>query len=150
MVGRELRVAEAEPLHDAGPHAFDHDVGLRDQRASDGHAFGGLEVQAQPELVAVEGVEQRAVVADPRRAERASEFALGRLDLDHAGAHVGQQHRAGGPGADLREVDDLQALECSAQHGDVSFMVQFGWRLKAPWAVAMTVPSSATSSALAK
>ena len=72
--------------------------------------------------------------------EAAAELALGRLDLDDARAHVGQQHRAGGAGADLGEVDDRQAVECGAQHGDVSLSASVRhWRLKAPWAVAMTV-----------
>jgi hypothetical protein len=57
-----------------------------------------------------------AVFADPRRAQLTAELTLRRFDLDDAGAHVGEQHRASRAGADMREVEDGQSVEGMAQH----------------------------------
>ncbi|MNT08997.1 hypothetical protein D3C72_1437580 [compost metagenome] len=112
----QLCMAEPEAFHYPRAHALHHDVGARDQAACHGHAVGGLEVERHAQLVAVEAVEQRAVVAEPAGAQPAAKLAAGRLHLDDPGAHVGQQHGAGRPGADLGEVDDGQAVQCVAQH----------------------------------
>ena len=43
------------------------------------------------------------------RPDLARRIAVGRLDLDHLGAELGQEHRAVGPGAELLERQDAHA-----------------------------------------
>src|SRR4029077_4146085 len=64
-----------------------------------------LEIEHETALVAVERDKAHAlVVADRRR--RTTHVALRRFDLDHVGAHVGEQ-RAGKRACDeIRELDD--------------------------------------------
>ena len=58
-------------------------------------------------------------VVRAKRAEMARGIAVDRLDLDHACALVGQQHRAIGTGQHLGEVDHLQAGEGAGDVGHV-------------------------------
>src|SRR6478672_5948400 len=75
------------------------------------------EVDPDAALVAVDrevvgrGPRAVGVAADPRRPPTARRVALGRLELDHVGAEVAQEHRAVRPGEDRRAVDDAQAGE---------------------------------------
>jgi hypothetical protein len=73
-------------------------------------ALGGVDVDDDAFLVAVEGAEEAD--ADPRQGARL--VAAGRLDLDHLGAEVGQDHPAGGPHHHVRELDDADAIEGQA------------------------------------
>ena len=73
-------------------------------------AIRGFQVQHEAAFAAIDRVEGRALGADrpdhlPRR------IAGWRLDLDHVGAEVREQHRAEGPGHELRDVQDAHALQ---------------------------------------
>ena len=73
-------------------------------------ACGALQVEHQAALVAVERGEAHALaVADRRRG--AAHVAARRLDLDHVGAHVGEQRAAQRAGDEVRQLDDADAGE---------------------------------------
>ena len=74
--------------------------------------LGLLEIEREGLLVAVDAEEIRAFGADERRSPPARIVAAaGLLDLDHARAHVGEQHRAERARQHAREVDDEQAFQ---------------------------------------
>ncbi len=73
-----------------------------------------LEVERERLLVAIEGLEELAVVrAEEVRPDAARHVAAAcpMLDLDHLGAHVGQMARAVRPGAVLLDRENAQAFE---------------------------------------
>ena len=132
----EHRVREAQPGQAADAVVLHEHVRAREEPAQ--HLAPGLrlEVQAQASLVAVDrevvgrlarvagnsarvalGIRQRPAsgCAGERRSPGARAVALGRLDLDHVGAEVGQQHRAVGPGEHGREVAHDDAREWSGR-----------------------------------
>ena len=73
-----------------------------------------LEVERERLLVAIEGLEELAVVR-PKEirpdAARHVAAACPMLDLDHLGAHVGEVARAVRPGAVLLDRENAQAFE---------------------------------------
>src|SRR5213078_146194 len=69
--------------------------------------LGALQIEHQRALAAVPADE-----AEGRHAER---IAVGRLDLEHLGAEVGEQHGAEGAGDEARQVEDTDALEARAR-----------------------------------
>ena len=109
-------MAEAEPLHHAGPEILQHDVGREAQGARRREICGVLQVEDDRALVAIDRSEVLGVARRLRGGRRAGErrplahpVALGRLDLDHVGAQVGEQHPAERAGGDLAELDDADA-----------------------------------------
>jgi hypothetical protein len=103
---------KAQPVHHAGPEVLDDDVGALEQLAEDLLALVRLHVQRQAALVAVEHREVEAV--DVRQVAQlgARDVAPARLlDLDHVGAHPGEQLRAHRPGLDVGHVDDPDPCE---------------------------------------
>ena len=108
VVARQGRVVEAEPLHHARAEVLDHDVGLRRQLGGEALAVLGLQVEDDALLAAVH---RRVVGADAAALRRplADHVAVGRLDLHHLGAGVGEHAGAHRPRHDDREVDDLEA-----------------------------------------
>ena len=81
----------------------------------DAPAFGLLEVERDALLVAIRAEEVGALAADERRSPRACLIAVaGPLDLDDAGAHVGQHHRAVGAGQYSRQIEDGEAAQGAA------------------------------------
>ena len=100
----------------AGPVVLEHDVGREREARAPLALRRILEVEHDRALVAVhrrEVLAERASVSRTATAAAIAEAvaAVGRLDLDHVGAHVGQQHPAERAGGDLAELDDLDALE---------------------------------------
>ena len=92
----ELRVREAHALHDPRPEVLPDDVGLTHEVVEDFAAPVAREIERQRLLVPVDREEvRRLAVGQERRAHHAHRIAAVRiLDLDHLGAHVGEQHRA--------------------------------------------------------
>ena len=135
-VGRgDVVVAEAEAGEPAGPEVLHHDVGAA--RRAPGRASRSLvvlEVEGDRALVAVDAEVVRRDAVAHRRLPGAGVVTGRRLDLDHLGAEVGQQHRGVGAGQDPREVGDQQPgkrsgrsvghggplLGCGQVSGDVS------------------------------
>jgi hypothetical protein len=111
---RERVVAKAELFHRAAAIVFGDYVALR------GHALERfargrqLEVERDAALVAVHRHERSGFAVDFRPVHAPCIVAArDALDLDHVGAHVREQHAAGGTRHDLRELDHLQAGERS-------------------------------------
>src|SRR5207302_7648933 len=89
---------------------LDHDNGGRDQPLDDLDRLRSLQVEDDALLPRVELAEGSAGAVAQRRA-RPHHVALGRFELDHLGAEIGQEPRAMRPGDRRREIDDPQAVE---------------------------------------
>jgi len=83
---RQIGVAAAQPVHGAGCVVFQNEVGGGRQPVEQGPALVGFQIDGEAALVAVEGQKKSRGKADapPRR------VAVGRFDLDHVGAEVGE------------------------------------------------------------
>jgi hypothetical protein len=115
--GDEPRVRGGEGVGlDAGPPrglrgaVLDEDVGRRPQALQQRDAGRPLEIDREAALVAVHGQEPggcagRPLPLEPRRR------APGRLDPDHVGAHVGEQHGAECARQDVRQVEHAETAE---------------------------------------
>jgi len=92
LAGADLGVTETEALQNPRAEVLDHHVGALDQAVDDLAGLGVLEVDGEQPLVAVGAEVERADTIDIGVGSRpvALEGALGRLDLDYIGAHVGQ------------------------------------------------------------
>src|SRR5690349_7699116 len=89
------RVSKPETVHRARAEVFDENVGARDKRVEDRAAARMLEVERDAFFVAVDAEEIGALALDEGGTPAACIVPLARLfDLDDAGAHVGQHHRA--------------------------------------------------------
>ena len=74
--------------------------------------LGVLQIERQTLLVPVDAEEVRAFFTDEGRSPPARVVAAaGLLDLDDPRAHVGEQHRAVGPGQHARQIDDEQPVQ---------------------------------------
>ena len=113
MPRAQRRVIEAELRQRSRTEVLDDHVALRDQPLEQARALRVLEVERDAFLVAVDA--QEIARSRPRGTagpHAARVVALARLlDLDHARAHVGEQHRAVGTGEDAREVEHGDAVE---------------------------------------
>src|SRR5713101_2758837 len=106
--------------HRARGKIFDHHVGRLQELYQHRAALGRIGVERQALLVAVEVAEKAAAEA----AQLARAIAVHRLDLDHLGAQVGQDHAARRPEDGMAEFDDTDALEGRFDtHCDVSLSV---------------------------
>ena len=104
-------VIDAEAELDVGAVILDQDVGALDQAAEDGEAVGMLQVDRDAALVAVEVLEIGIVARGEIGLGAGVGIALAHLDLDDAGAPIGELARAGGAGARPRQVEDGEALQ---------------------------------------
>ena len=112
MPRSERVVIEAELRQRSRTEVLDDHVALRDQLLEQPPSLRVLEVDGDAFLVAIDAQEVRAFAFEERRAPGARIVAFARLfDLDHARAHVGQQHRAVGTREDAREVEHGDAVE---------------------------------------
>src|SRR5947208_2679884 len=119
----ELRVREAQALHDAGAEIFPDHVRLTDELVEHLAATLAVEVERERFLVAIDRQEvRRLAVGQERRAHAPHRVAAIRiLDLDHLGALVGEQHRAVRSREHTREVEDANAFE------ELHFASHRGW-----------------------
>ena len=94
-------IAEPETIERAGSEVLDEDVRRCRQRAHQCRALGALQVDRDRAFVAIDEVER------PERTGFgfATGFAIERLDLDHVGAEIGEQHRAISARNDVGTVD---------------------------------------------
>ena len=115
-------VVEAELCRLIAAQIVHHRIGTRDQIGEDLAALRMLQVEREAALVEVEALVKEAVVIPQKiRPGRAREVAagVGILNLDDIGAHVGEEHRAIGPGAELLERQD--AHPCQRLRGHIGF-----------------------------
>ena len=115
-VGRSQLVRrEAEPLGDAGPEVLDQHVGrCRSRRRNVADPCGEPRSIARPSLPRLLLAISELMPPRPKFGQRAQHLAAdARLDLDHLGALIGQEHRGPRTADHLREVDDPDALERS-------------------------------------
>ena len=101
--GEEDVGTEAEALHASGAEVLDDDVGILRQLHEDGLALGTLEIERQRALVAMQVLEVEAVALAAHRVD----VVVGRrLDLDDAGAPVGELARCRRSGAVRGQIED--------------------------------------------
>ena len=109
-------VAQARAIEHAAAEVLDHDVAVRGELADDALAFGVLQVEREPALVAVGEAELRRAVPPAvvvvHLADDAEGIEIGaRFDLDHVGAEIGQHGRGVGAGRQQAEIEDAHAGE---------------------------------------
>ena len=106
----QLLVPQGERVHGAGAIVLDQDVRARGQGPEDLLPARFLQVEDDAALVAVDAPEAGTLGAAASR-HRARGVAVRRLDLDHVGAQVPEEHRAEGAGHDLGRVEDADPVE---------------------------------------
>ena len=106
---QHVGVAEAPVLHRAGLEVLDQHVGLREQAQQHRAALGLADIERDRALVAVDADEIARIAVLERRPPVARLVALRRLDLDHLGAVVGQDHGGVGAAEHAGEVDHPDA-----------------------------------------
>ena len=111
VVGADAVVVEPEPRQAPRLEVLDEDVGPPGELAGRRPVVVVLEVQRHRALVAVDPEVVRRDAVAHRRAPRPGVVAAGRLDLDHLGAEVGEEHRRVGAGEDPGEVGDEEPGE---------------------------------------
>ncbi|MNE29744.1 hypothetical protein D3C80_1232350 [compost metagenome] len=104
---RQLGIAHPQALGDARAEAFDQHIGGRNQLVHDAQVLWRTQVQRQRTLAAVGHQEHSGKLLAGHAASRVT--ALGRLDLDHFGAQVGEVLRAQGAGQQLGQVQHAYA-----------------------------------------
>ena len=102
---RESGVVDTDPLAHTGPEVLHDHVGAARQPLRHCLAVGALEVDHDAALVAIELREHRAQLALEGRPHHARRVTAWRLDLDHVGAEVAENHRAHRTGDDRGEVE---------------------------------------------
>ena len=107
----KLIASQAEPVHDAGPEIFQHDVRLGGEPQRDTAPRLGLEVQRQARLVAVDGQKVVALAVDIGRYRPGLVAALEFLHFPDFGAEIGQDHRAERARQDSAEVEHTDTLQ---------------------------------------
>jgi len=104
----DLHDRQPEALERPWPEVLDQHVRAFEQPAEDGELVRALEVERDPELVAIQEPVVRARAVD-KRAERAGVVSARRFDLDHLGAEIGEQHPAERSRKDTSELEDPDA-----------------------------------------
>src|SRR5690242_18958347 len=82
----QIIVTETGPVHGAWREIYQDDVCTGGEPIKQCASFDAFEIDGEAALVAVEGGEE----AGPETDEAAGRIAIGRLDLDHVGAEIGQ------------------------------------------------------------
>ena len=111
----ERRIVEPELRHESRAEILEHDVALADDPQRRGPSRGRVDVEDDALLVAVE----RAEEADAEAGQVACLVASRRLDLDHFGAQVREDHAAGRAHDHVRELDDAHSVEGKRLRGAV-------------------------------
>ena len=112
MFRRERLVVEAEAFQQPRPEVLDQHVGGADQAPCRALALGCRGVDDHAALVAAVGGEE----ARSDALEEAGPVALRRLDLDHVGAKIGEDHPARRSHHHLGEFDDADTRQRKPRH----------------------------------
>ncbi len=115
MALAQLREAQAKPLHGAGAEILHQHVRLPDQLGQHLAPDVGLDVDGKRTLAAVGRDEQGGKISRlvDGLAAAPGDVAAERLDLEHIGALVRQEHGGQRPGHHARQINDLHAAEWS-------------------------------------
>ena len=97
---------KAQTIHHARTVALHEHVGRVDDAQQQLTPEIGFQVEGDAALVAVDGVEKRALPIDHRWSRAHVIAAAGLFDLDHIGAHVGQEEGAVSAWQKPRQVED--------------------------------------------
>ena len=116
--GKAGLVVQPQATHHARGEVLDQHVGAADEVARQRQPLRGLQVQRDALLVAVAPDEGCALVQLRVHGRIAARVVAAdrRLDLDHLGAHVGQDHGRQRPRDEVREVhhpDAVQRMGCA-------------------------------------
>jgi hypothetical protein len=106
--------ADADLVDHAGPEVLDQNVGRLAELVELVDVGGEFQVQGYGALVAVLAVEierGHAVRSVGRAPDARVVAAVGLLDLDHVGAHVGQQQAGQRSGQRLADLDDANSFQ---------------------------------------
>ena len=113
-------VADAQPVRGAGSQVRHHRVGTPDQPLYQRQPGLGFQVHRDGSFARALAEKSRAHARLAARAHAAHHVTtVGRLDLDHLGAHQCQLIRAQGPGVHVREIDDAGTGQ-KVGHGGVN------------------------------
>ena len=128
----DLLPRKAEAVEHARSEILHDDVALLEEVDEHLLALGRLHVHGDRALVAVEHREVKAVGLRHVAQLAARRVSLRILELDHVGAHPGEQLRAGWPSLDVRHVEDAYAFQ--SFHSDLQyfcgyFFFALGFRL---------------------
>ena len=107
----DVVVAEAEPVHDAGPEVLHHHIGARHELGDQAAPLVGGRVDADPPLPPVVVQQQRAEAPARERAQPEDVAQPRRLDLHDVGALLRQHHRGQRPRRQLAQIDDPHPLQ---------------------------------------
>jgi hypothetical protein len=107
----QVVVAQAELAQRPRPHVGDKHVGPGDDPQQGLPAARGLEVHRETALAVVHAEEDRAHLRVPTAAEVPGHVPGRRFDLDHVGAHPGEQQAAVRPHQRAAQINDADAGE---------------------------------------
>src|SRR6202034_3255347 len=93
----------------------DDDIGGKSKLSCRSPAAVGLEVERNALLVTVHRTERAIVVGLSPHPERIA--AIGRLDLDHLGAEIRQQHASEWPADITRKLQDPDSIQRARDRG---------------------------------
>jgi hypothetical protein len=105
---------DADLVDHARPQVLDQNVRRVSQPMQLGDVVGRFQVEHDRALVAVLAVEierGHAIRPERRAPDARIVAALGLLDLENVGAHVGQQHAGQRPGQRLAHLDDANSIQ---------------------------------------
>ncbi len=119
LIGLDRIPVHADAAHYARRVVLDQDIGFAHQFMKDGFGLGMVGIDCKAALAVIVLKEIGAGAVAPQ-SEGARAVALGRgLDLDHLGAHLGEDSGAGGSGHKLGEIEDAVTLKHSGFFGHV-------------------------------
>ena len=101
---------EPETLHDTGAEAFDQRIGVIDDAKQRIRGAGLLQVEGKRPPPA----QSRALASFAEKLDIVR--AMGAINANHLGAHVGKHHGAERRRADTRHLDDLESCQRSHAH----------------------------------
>ncbi len=117
MPGGHVAISQADRIQRAGAEVLDQHIGERDEAIERRASVRLLEVEGDALLVAIDAQEIRALAIEEGRPPRACVVAADRvLDLDHAGSHVGGEHRAVRAGEHPRQIHDRETRKGRFSH----------------------------------
>src|SRR5207244_10954045 len=108
--GFDVRGAEAELVERTRPVRLEHHVRYARELEQDLDRLRSLEIEHEAAFVAIERDEAHALAVAARR-RRAPHVALRRFDLEHVGAHVGEQRAGERAGDEICQLDDSNSRQ---------------------------------------
>ena len=130
--GKVGLIAQPPFLHRAGLEVLNNDVGVFQQAQQHLPPLLAPQIKRDALLVAVHPEVIARIAIQEWRPPTAGFIALRRLDLDHFGAVIGQNHRAIRATQNTGEVDDFQARKCACGGRDGHAAFSWFWSAERP------------------